>query len=74
MLRRIRAYCCGALAHGFDIARGGVGPALRLGLRIQPEHDPEKWIPVFRKDHAQIKEVERHDASKKRHAALGPAK
>jgi hypothetical protein len=19
------------------------------------EHDPEKWIPVFRKDHAQIK-------------------
>jgi hypothetical protein len=20
------------------------------------EHDPEKWIPVFRRDHAQIKE------------------
>jgi hypothetical protein len=22
------------------------------------EHDPEKWIPVFRKDHAQITEME----------------
>jgi hypothetical protein len=21
----------------------------------RPEHDPEKWIPVFRKDHAQTK-------------------
>jgi hypothetical protein len=38
----------------------------------------KKWIPVFprdkrgtrlRGDHAQIKEVERHDDSKKRHAA-----
>jgi len=27
------------------------------------EHDPEKWIPVFRKDHAQIKEAERDDDS-----------
>jgi hypothetical protein len=58
----------------FDIARDGVGAALRLDLRIQLEHDPEKWIPVFRKDHAQIKEVEGHDDSKKRHAALGTAK
>jgi hypothetical protein len=21
-----------------------------------PEHDPEKWVPVFRKDHAQTKD------------------
>jgi len=25
------------------------------------EHDPEKWKPVFRKDHAQIKKLD-HDA------------
>jgi hypothetical protein len=25
------------------------------------EHDPEKWKPVFRKDHAQTKRVD-HDA------------
>jgi hypothetical protein len=37
------------------------------------EHDPEKWVPVFRKDHAQIKEIERDDDSKKRHHALGAA-
>ena len=37
------------------------------------EHDPEKWVPVFRKDHAQIKEIERDDDSKKRHPALAPA-
>jgi hypothetical protein len=38
------------------------------------EHDPEKWVPVFprdkretrlRGDHAQIKEMERNDDSKK---------
>jgi hypothetical protein len=34
------------------------------------EHDPEKWAPVFRKDHAQIKEDRAHDGSKKRHDAL----
>ena len=35
------------------------------------EHDPEKWAPVFRKDHAQIKEIERDDDSKKSHHTLG---
>src|SRR5580704_10399829 len=25
------------------------------------EHDPEKWEPVFRKDHAQKVELDRHD-------------
>ena len=23
--------------------------------RVAAEHDPEKWMPVFRKDHAQLK-------------------
>src|SRR6266545_4270585 len=45
---------------------------------VELEHGPEKWVPVFRKDHAQIKEIERDDDSKKRHPALvrrnaGPA-
>jgi hypothetical protein len=35
-----------------------------------PVHDPEKWVPVFRKDHAQTKEIERDDDSKKSHHAL----
>jgi hypothetical protein len=51
---------------------------MRLGLAVTTghpqapmlEHDPEKWTPVFRKDHAQIKEIERDDDSKKRHHAL----
>jgi hypothetical protein len=34
------------------------------------EHDAEKWAPVFRKDHAQTKKVERDDDSKKSHLAL----
>ena len=29
------------------------------------EHDPEKWVPVFRKDHAQNKKIERDEDSKK---------
>ena len=41
------------------------------GLDEMPlAHDPEKWAPVFRKDHAQIKEIERDDDSKKSHLAL----
>jgi hypothetical protein len=35
------------------------------------EHDPEKWKPVFRKDHARNKKIERDDDSKKSHPALG---
>jgi hypothetical protein len=26
------------------------------------EHDPEKWAPIFRKDHVQIKKIERFSA------------
>jgi hypothetical protein len=39
-------------------------------FRKSPGHDPEKWVPVFRKDHAQIIEIERDDDSKKSHHAL----
>ncbi|MFL5057115.1 MAG: hypothetical protein ACJ8DE_17980 [Microvirga sp.] len=34
------------------------------------KHDPEKWLPVFGKDHAQNKEVERDDDSTRSHRAL----
>jgi hypothetical protein len=29
-----------------------ISAALATGRRWRPEHDPEKWIPVFGKDHA----------------------
>jgi hypothetical protein len=38
--------------------------AFRGGNRVKKiplEHDPEKWEPVFRKDHAQTKRLD-HDA------------
>src|SRR5262249_21635406 len=35
-------------------------------------HDPEKWEPVFGKDHAPSKNLGRDDDSKKRHHALAP--
>src|SRR5258708_30081774 len=35
-----------------------------------PEHDPEKWMPVFRKDHAQSKNLKRDGASTWSHRAL----
>jgi hypothetical protein len=28
-------------------------------MRYQHEHDPEKWMPVFRKDHALSKMLQR---------------
>src|SRR5207344_2243723 len=43
------------------------------GRRIQVgalEHDPEKWIPVFGKDHAPTKKQSGDDDSKKNHCAL----
>jgi hypothetical protein len=32
---------------------------------MHPEHDPQKWIPVFGKDHAPINNLKRDDDSKK---------
>jgi hypothetical protein len=40
-------------------------------MAVVPAHDPEKWRPVFGKDHAQNEELERDDDSKKSHHALG---
>src|ERR1700704_2399150 len=38
-------------------------PVDKMNLLL--EHDPEKWVPVFRKDHAQTnKRIERDDDSK----------
>jgi mono/diheme cytochrome c family protein len=37
---------------------------------MRPARDPEKWEPVFGKDHAQDKNLERDDESKKNHPAL----
>jgi hypothetical protein len=34
------------------------------------EHDPEKWIPVFGKDHAPLDKLERDDDPKESHSAL----
>src|SRR5215207_10368631 len=42
-------------------------PALRI-LRIK--HDPEKWLPVFRKRSCSNKEIERDDDSTRSHRAL----
>jgi uncharacterized repeat protein (TIGR03809 family) len=49
------------------LGRGHVTPLPRSAL----QHDPEKWVPVFRKDHAQTKKLERDDDSKQSHPALG---
>jgi hypothetical protein len=38
------------LANGFEPDH-----RLRTARPKAPEHDPEKWKPVFRKDHAQTK-------------------
>jgi hypothetical protein len=48
-------------AHSFQ---GRLMPSLHL------KHDPEKWVPVFGKDHAQNKKLEREDDSSKSHPAL----
>jgi len=37
------------------------------------KHDPEKWVPVFRKRSCSDKSIERDDDSKKSHPALRPA-
>src|SRR5262245_55612247 len=47
---------------GYRVSRGNVA------------RDPEKWEPVFGKDHAQNKNLERNDDSKRNHPALGVAK
>jgi hypothetical protein len=36
--------------------RRGFNRLLACGCHIRPEHDPEKWVPVFGKDHAPTKQ------------------
>jgi hypothetical protein len=38
------------------------------------EHDPEKWVPVFRKRSCSNKKIERDNDSKKSHPALKRSK
>ena len=44
----------GVFCGRIDPVEGQGAPALKSGV-AWPEHDPEKWEPVFRKDHAQTK-------------------
>src|ERR1700687_2013020 len=48
--------CTGCGGIHLDIVR----PSPRL---VQLEHDPEKWEPVFRKDHAQTKGTPESDST-----------
>src|SRR5207302_7305269 len=45
-----------------------IGESALGGLRLK--HDPEKWVPVFRKRSCSDKSIERDDDSKKSHHAL----
>src|SRR5262245_57769051 len=47
----------------------GTEPQAAQGSTAAPEHDPEKWIPVFGKDHAPTIDLERDDDSQKSHPA-----
>src|SRR5438105_14861132 len=49
--------------------RGSETP-LRATAWVELEHDPEKWIPVFRKRSCSNKKIEWDDDSKKSHRAL----
>jgi 2-octaprenyl-6-methoxyphenol hydroxylase len=54
--------------------RQGLGPSFSVAVADPAlARDPEKWEPVFGKDHAQNKSLERDDDSKKNHPALGRA-
>jgi mono/diheme cytochrome c family protein len=55
-----------------DPAHPGRGAAAEEGLSVLRARDPEKWEPVFGKDHAQDKKLERDDGLKKNHPALTP--
>jgi hypothetical protein len=53
-----------------EIAAASLGH-LRAYLATLLEHDPEKWKPVFRKDRAQTKKLERDADPTITHPALG---
>jgi molybdopterin molybdotransferase len=53
--------------------RVAVKPGRPVAMGVIREHDPEKWTPVFGKDHAPPIKGERDDDSKKRHLARAGA-
>jgi hypothetical protein len=55
------------------IRKSGYRFSEKIMLNKKIEHDPEKWLPVFRKDHAQQKD-RADDDSKKSHPALASAR
>jgi hypothetical protein len=56
-----RAQTTPRLTTSFGARTAAKAAELRPSLgRFQPEHDPEKWTPVFRKDHAATKKPD-HD-------------
>jgi hypothetical protein len=61
----LQAFCARRARSG---GRRGCQTSLRGDLL---EHDPEKWLPVFRKRSCSNKKIERDDDSKKSHPALG---
>jgi predicted cobalt transporter CbtA len=60
----------GARAGTQGLYDGEVDAALERLAATPLARDPEKWEPVFGKDHAQNKNLERDDDSKKNHPAL----
>jgi pimeloyl-ACP methyl ester carboxylesterase len=55
--------------HAIIAAGHAAGYVLKHAGNAPPARDPEKWEPVFGKDHAQNKNLERDDDSKKSHPA-----
>jgi hypothetical protein len=47
----------------------GTGFPKEIMLKQKEEHDPEKWVPVFRRRSCSNKKMERDDNSKKGHPA-----
>ena len=65
----VEAVSAGSGGRVLDVGCGTGSTTLAIARRLA--RDPEKWEPVFGKDHAQHKNSERDDDSKKNHPALG---
>jgi hypothetical protein len=48
------------------IPKSGSRFSEKIMLESKTEHDPEKWIPVFGKDHARIKDEQKFDSAAQR--------
>ncbi|MGA7485442.1 MAG: class I SAM-dependent methyltransferase [Xanthobacteraceae bacterium] len=65
----VEAVSAASAARVLDVGCGTGSTTLAVARRLA--RDPEKWEPVFGKDHAQNKNLERDDHSEKGHPALG---